>query len=370
MVYVLVLLLSAVLVRGTREVRESNRAAFIVACGLATFVALRGSEVSNDFMEYQEWYRIGADAEGLLERPPLLEALFLSGMDLSSQIGLPFRWFLWAVALLAIALKFYSIRRVAVSGPALWAGACCYLFSDFLLHEFTQLRAGLAIACFMLALVFLGEQRYRAFFATICAGALIHSASLLGLLALPLARFRRGRLDALLLGLLAAAATARVAGLSVVEIIADTLGKLDARVALYAQFAASGVNEPVQPLSVRTVLVLLLILSSYVALISRARRNEPTTTSGTLAADRIAFLTLLRLIVLGQIALFVFADVKELAVRVMEFWMACLPLYAARLAQTRGMMLPRLLVWLWLAATFANYVFRDPALVAPYSLSL
>lgn len=369
MIYVFVLLSCALLIRATREVRESNVASFIVACGLATFVALRGSEVSNDFLEYQEWYRIGTDAEGLLERPPLLEALFLAAMTASSQIGIPFRLFLWAVALSALALKFYSIRRVSGSRPALWAGACCYLFSDFLLHEFTQLRAGLAIAIFMLSLVFLSEGRSRAYFLATCVGALVHSSALLGLIALPLARFRRGRLDVLLLGMLAAAALARAGGMFTLERIADTLSVLDARLALYVQFAASGVNEPVQPFSVRTALVLLLILTSYTMLTYHGRRRAPNRSGNQTDGERSAFLTLLRLIVLGQIALFAFADVKEVAVRVMEFWMACLPLYAARLAQTQGMRLPSTIVWLWLAATFGNYVFREPALVGPYAIS-
>jgi EpsG family len=368
MVYLLVLLACALTIRVTPRVQGPQLVTFVVACVLATFVAVRGPEVSNDFMEYQEWYRIGTDSEGLLERPPLLEALFFASMSASRELGLPFRLFLWAVAVSAISLKFYSIRRASVSTSALWAGVTCYLFSDFLLHEFTQLRAGFAIACFMLSLVWLSEGRVRSYMVATCVGALIHSAALLGLAAWPLSRLQRGLLDTVLLVTLAASALARALGLFSLERIADTLSVLDARVALYVQFANSGVNDSLQPFSIRTVLVLLLILTSYACLI-RQRRG------GTLAKDgprgcgtQTALLTMLRLIVLGQIALFAFADVKEVAVRVMEFWMACLPLYAVRLTQTRGMRFPSMLVWLWLAATFGNYVFRSPTLVGPYSI--
>ncbi|RZT95240.1 EpsG family protein [Rivibacter subsaxonicus] len=371
MVYLLVLLTSALLIRATHRARQPNLAAFIVACWLATFVALRGPDISNDFIEYQEWYRIGTQSEGVLERPPLLESLFFAGMTLSSEAGLPFRIFLWVVALGAISLKLYSIRRIAVTRTGLWAGTACYLFSGFLLHEFTQLRAGLAIACFMLSLVFLSERRVWAYLAAIFVAALIHSAALLGLAALPLSRLRRGWLDVALLGMLALAALGRARGVFSLERMAELFGSLDARLALYMQFASSGVSEPVEPFSVRTVLVLLLILMSYAALVRQDRLSAPALVS----ADRtgpssVALLTLLRLIVLGQLALFLFADVREVAVRVMEFWMACLPLYAVHLAQTRGMRLPSLILWLWLAATFGNYVFRTPTLVGPYSIGL
>ncbi len=366
MIYLLVLLTCALVVHATQ--REHVLAILVVACGLATFVALQAPETSNDFLGYQEWYGIGT--EGVLERPPILESLFFAGMAIGNEAGLPFRLFLWLVAAGAITLKLYSIRRVAVSGAALWTGVSCYLFSDFLLHEFTQLRAGLAIAFFMLSMVFLGDGRMRAYLVATCAGALIHSAALLGLLAWPLSRFRLGRLDLMLLGALAAAVAARVSGIPTLDRFAEDLSALDLRLALYVQLATSGVDEPLNPVSIRSVLVLLLILTSYVALVRRERRRASRRGANQTIPAQPAFLTLLRLIVLGQIALFAFAEVREMGLRVMEFWMACLPLYGARLAQTRGMRVPLAIVWVWLAATFVNYVFREPALVNPYSIGL
>ncbi len=370
MTYVLVLGVFALLLRATRAVRERHLLAFIVACGLATFTALRGDDVSNDFLVYQDWYRIGIDADGLLERPPVLESLFLAGMALSSGVGFPFRVFVWAVAALAIGLKFHSIQRVAHSGAALWAGAFCYLFSDFLLHEFTQLRAGLAIGMFMLSLVYLRERDTRAFLIATCLGALIHSSALLGLIAWPLSHWRRGRADFVLVSALLAAAASRLAAISIVAQLLESLGALDARLALYVQLANSGLTEAAEPFSVRTGLVWLLIFISYAVLIRQSRRRVPGPALERTESNRTSLLTCLRLIVLGQIALFMFADVREVAVRTMEFWMACLPLYAAHLAQTRGMKLPSAIVWLWLAATFANFVFRTPTLVGPYSIGL
>jgi EpsG family len=370
MTYVLVLSAFALLLRATLAVRESHLSAFFVACALATFTALRGDDVSNDFLVYQDWYRYGIEAEGLLERPPVLESFFLAGIAFSSSMGFPFRVFVWAVAVLAIGLKFYSIQRVAHSGAALWAGACCYLFSDFLLHEFTQLRAGLAIGMFLLSLVYLRERNTRAFLIVTCMGALIHSSSLLGLIAWPLSRWRCGRADLLLLGALLAIATTRLAGISIAAEAVDWLGSLDARLALYVQLADSGQTEAAEPLSIRTGLVWLLIVSSYVMLTRQIQRRSSGSELERTESNRASLLTCLRLIVLGQIALFMFADVKEVAVRTQEFWMACLPLYAAQLAQTRGMKLPSAIVWLWLAATFQNFVFRTPTLVAPYSIGL
>ena len=250
---------------------------------------------------------------------------------------------------------------------ALWAGATCYLFSDFLLHEFTQLRGGLAIAFFLLSLIALDRNRTRYFLTATGIGLLIHSSALLGLAAWPLSRPKRGRLDALLLITLFSVALARTAGAFSLENLAAPLSAIDARLALYVQLASSGITEAAQPVSVRTGLIFLLILSSYAAL---RRRDKHASNVASSSSHAGLMLTMLRLIVMGQIALFLFADVKEAAVRIMEFWMACLPLYAAMLAQTPGMRLPRAMLWLWLAATFANFVFRTPSLVAPYALGL
>ena len=368
MIYLLVLLSCAVLVRASRKVREPLIATFLVACALAAFVAIRGPEVSNDFKEYQEWYRLGLNADGRLERPPVLEALFLAVMDASSRAGLPFRWFLWGVALLAISIKIYSIRTVALTGASLWAGVTCYLFSDFLLHEFTQLRAGLAIAFFMASLVLLQKGHTRAYLLATLLGALIHSSALLGLMAWPMSLRQRGKLDTLLLMTLAIVAAARISGLFTLERLAGPLSMLDARLALYVRLASSGISEAAQPLSVRTVLILVFIFTCYAAL--RRRAALPAAQRPPDATPAGAVLTMLRLVVLGQIALFLLADVKEAAVRIMEFWMTCLPLLAVYLTQTRGMRRPRLIIWLWLAATFGNYVFRAPAMVAPYSIGL
>jgi hypothetical protein len=368
MIYLLVLLSCAVMVRMTRYLREPNLAIFLLACGLATFAALRAPDVANDFVVYQEWYQLGYDAEGLVDRPAYLEGLFFGGMALSNWAGLPFRLFIWVVATTAIGLNFYSIYQYALSRRALFAGASCYLFSGFLLHEFTQLRAGLAIACFLLSLVLLGQGRKRAYLIAIGIGSFIHLSVLLGLLALPFSVFRRGRLDVLLVGTLAVAMAARLGGLLSLERIGEALSVLDPRIDLYVQFANSGITEAINPLSIRTGLVLLIILSSYVGLHRLSRRVPTHPQEARVMTNRsAAFLMMLRLVVVAQTALVVFADVREVGLRMEEFYMACLPLFAAQLAQTKGMKVPSALVWLWLAATFVNYVFRAPVLVEAYS---
>lgn len=370
MIYLLVLSLCAALVRATQHVREKRISLLLLACALATFTALRGPEISNDFKEYQDWYRLGINAEGRLERPPVLEALFFTMMDACSSAGVPFRLFLWLIAVVSLTLKLACLRRVSTNGMALWAGVTCYLFSDFLLHEFTQLRAGLAIAFYMWSLVLLGEGRTKAYLLATGLGTLFHASALLGLLAWPLSLRRRGKLDAVLLGVLALVAVGRVSGLLTLERLAGPLGRLDARLALYVELANSGISEAAQPLSIRTVLILLFIVTSYAAL-RRRESMEPQGASPSGPGPHASLLLLmLRLCVMGQIALFLLADVREAAVRIMEFWMACLPLIAAQMAILRGTRRPRLLIWLWLAATFGNYVFRTPSLVGPYTLGL
>jgi hypothetical protein len=373
MIYVVVLSVLAALVHASQVVRQSTVLVVLVASALATFVALRGPDVSSDFLEYREWYLLRGDAEGVLERPPVLESLFFATMSAAQHLGLPFRLFLWVIAVAAISIKFHAIRRFASSSSGLWAGVCCYLFSGFLLHEFTQLRAGLAIAFFLLSLVFLTEQRPLLYAGAILAGALFHSSALLGLVAWPLSRPRRGLLDLGLLATLALSVWGHAAAIFSLATIAEALSVLDARVALYVQLASVGENDAAEPLSIRAVLMLLLVTVSYGAMwVARKPSPEATAPAYVNGARRreAKLLLLLRLIVLGHIALFVFAEVREVAIRVMEFWIACLPLYAAALTRARGMRIASLIIWVWLFATFGNYVFRTPTLVAPYSISL
>ena len=102
--------------------REARVATVLIACTLGVFVALRAPEVANDFVEYQEWYRIGSNAEGMLERPPVLESLFLAAMDASSSVGLSFRLFLWLVATLSLSPEVlcHPKRRSHASRPVGW----------------------------------------------------------------------------------------------------------------------------------------------------------------------------------------------------------------------------------------------------------
>ena len=370
MLYLIVLLVFARMLYVTHRFREPNVLALILACGLATFAALRGSDVSSDFLEYQDWYRLGTAADGVVERPPVLESLFFGSMNASHSIGVPFRLYLWIVAVGAISLKVYCIRRIASSMAGFLAGVCCYLFSGFLLHEFTQLRSGIAIAFFMFSLILLSHGRTRPYLIATCAGALFHSSALLGLVAWPFARLKRGMLDVVLVVTLVVIVAGQANGVFSIARIADAMTLLDGRIALYVELANSGVNEPVDPFSVRAVLLLMLVGTSYLGLIRQARCDSKLEKAVSVSSQQIALLVMLRLIVLGQIALFAFAEVREVAVRVMEFWTACLPLYVVVLAQTRWMRLPSLIAWIWLSATFANYVFRTPALVGPYSIGL
>jgi uncharacterized protein (DUF983 family) len=370
MVYLVVLFACAGLVYGSHRLRSPAWVLVPIAGLLALFAALRGPDIASDFLEYQEWYRLGSNADSMLERPPVVESLFLGLMAGSEALGLPFRVFLWGIALVAIAVKLLCIHRVALTPLALWSGACCYLFSGYLLHEFTQLRAGLAVAGFMLSLLALREGKTAAFLVVTLLGTLVHASALLGLVAWPLARWRHRAIDWTLGLSLALVASARIGGALSLEDFVTPLSALDPRLALYAHLAGSGITEAADPVSVRTGLMLLLIVAGYAALRSLRRCEVAEGVSPNASQHAATLLPWLRLLLLAQVALFLLADVKEAAVRIMEFWMACLPLYVAVISQTRGLRWTTAFAWLWLSATFFNYVFREPQLVAPYALGI
>lgn len=235
-----------------------------------------------------------------------------------------------------------------------------YICSYFFLHDFTQLRAGLAIGIWMHALADLRYSRGRYLLLTAIA-SLIHLQAALGFVLFGVFMLTRSRAGVWLLSIgalviVAAAATP----------IYDQLGYAmlaaipDPRTDVYLELAAQDFWVQPNPYSFISLLALataLIGLHLGQSVSWQFTRSEPE-----LAVSRAVFVALL----LGAGSLSVLSSVSVAAFRVSEHFFALLPL-GVWLAASRNGVEPRHRGLLWLLAVVFVYIFLfySPYLLDP-----
>lgn len=263
--------------------------------------------------------------------------------------GATFYPFLASVALL---VKLTALARLT-GGSSL--AVLLYMCSYFFLHEFTQIRAALAIGIWMHALVALNRSRFRYVMLTALA-SLIHIQAALGLLVfalLPLTRSRQASRVAGLVALLVVAAASTMLfdrlGYKVLAAIPDP------RTQVYLALAAQDLWVRPNPFSVMSLLAL------GTALLGLQRRTNVQIRNGD-ATTHAVYLSLL----LGSCALSLLSSISVAAFRVSEHFFALLPV-GLWLAACRNRSTPRYPALLWvLAALFAYvFLFHSPYLLDP-----
>jgi hypothetical protein len=226
--------------------------------------------------------------------------------------------------------------------------------SLFFVHEFTQIRADLAIGVWMLAVLELDRSRGRAVLLT-CLAALIHIQAALGLIVIGLQAAclsRRGRtvISLTAVGVILAAPTR----------VFDRLGYAllaqipDPRVAVYLAIAETDTWVRPNPFSFMS---LLALATGVIGLVGSRSEKLPSS-----ASQQAVFLSLLT----GSAALGALAAVTVAAFRVSEHFLAFLPA-GLWILWERYEFDRRLQAILWgIAAVQAYiYVFHSPYLLEP-----
>jgi hypothetical protein len=142
----------------------------ILALALIIFAGLRSADV--DYMGYIEMIN---KVDAASHQPLLHQALkakdILFGfmIIIKSSLSLNVSTFLLVLATLSIGIKF-AVFRYAFGSAILGLGL--YFFTYFFMHDFTQIRAAIALSCCFLALVLLlKEQRFwYVFFCVVALG--------------------------------------------------------------------------------------------------------------------------------------------------------------------------------------------------------
>lgn len=400
MIYVIFFAYTSIAVSLLFRSNSSLIACIAVSVFLATFAALRGSDVASDFTVYEDWYINRDLGAGLLERPGLFEYLYFLLSDIFSVNGIPFRIFIWLLAFMAVFIKTKVIASFAQSGRAVGVSVLIYTFTFYLLHEFTQIRAGVAIAFIFLAVHALvgGSRTHFALLVVLAAG--FHSSAVMALLLLlPYQGSRARWVDWGLLvitGILMALATL---GIAVGMTFFDVLAKFDPRIALYISLADSGQSEAANPFAVPALLLLALALSLFdvesnrgkisnseamsplnAEILAVAGKNEfsaireskvSTFNDDIANSDErhiYAMVLVRRNILMGLIFLASLSPIPELALRLFEMNIAFLPILAAIIFSQPGWVWQKCLLLLWACAVAFIYIVRDEGLVQPYVL--
>lgn len=346
-----------------RSIKLQNSMGVVLGVLLATFAALRGPDVAADFLVYQNWYAIRDLSNGYLERPGLFEAVYFFLNDFFNAFDIPFRIFIWFLAFTAVYIKTIIIASFSKNNVAFGVAILIYASTFYLLHDFTQIRVGLAIAIIFLAFHALVRGRCIHFLLFVFLAAGFHSSALMGfLLLMPF----RGRVadwvDRCLIFIAVGSVLFAPYGVTFSLMLVDLFSTFDPRVALYISASMSGESEVVDPFALRAMLLLVLALTLAVVKVNAK------------AAFRIddkdihAIILVRRSILIGISCLFLISPIPELAVRLFEINIALLPILAATIFSCRGWLLQKAIVVIWGGSIFYVFVFLDGGLVKPYEL--
>jgi hypothetical protein len=336
----------------------------IIGFFLAIFAAMRGESVAADFNNYRSWFEYGLETGGYVDRPGYFEFLYFTINQVFSAAGVPFRFFVGALTFFAVSIKLHVIFSFAKNRQAKTAAFIGYVFSFYLLHEFTQIRVGLAIAFVYLGMLALVRQQKRKFilFTFIATG--FHTSAIMAFLLMMPYKGRMARcIDISLFVTLFFIYFAISQPVSIYGNILDYVGSIDPRLNLYLSYAQNGTSIDANPFSTSAILIFILTLPMIFV-----SKKYPDATYFS-ATDLITIHLVRRSLLIGLICLGSFFKIPEIALRLFEFNAAFIPiLIALYYSYGRSFALQKAILFSWVALTAFMYIFHDGALVEPYVL--
>ena len=154
--------------------RKDTKPSFIFlfySITLISFAAFRPIGIDQDSVGYREYYNSG-DGIWLLAEPT-----FGLISNFVRYLCNDFRIVLIIYAILGVSIKFWAFKRISFN---VWATILLYFSTYFLLHDFTQIRAGIASALFLVGIYFLSKEERGKYIIIILLAILFHySAAIL-----------------------------------------------------------------------------------------------------------------------------------------------------------------------------------------------
>ncbi len=128
-----------------------------VLCGIVLILVagLREKGLDKDNYIYRGYWMTN-NLKDLVENSFILIRNFVK-----FDLGLKFQSFLLIYAFLGVTFKLISVKKLS---PLIWGSLLVYFSHYFLLHEFTQIRIGVATGFLLLSLYYLSNKNYLVFY--------------------------------------------------------------------------------------------------------------------------------------------------------------------------------------------------------------
>ncbi|WP_146876591.1 EpsG family protein [Halovibrio variabilis] len=223
---------------------------------LLVFVAaFRVFGYDSDYHHYFNVYNYGVHLQASTKELFFVFARFF----LNYKLDLDFFFLLFVYAVLGVGLKFLAIKRLSVNA---YYSVYIYVITFFLLHEYTQIRAGVASAIVFLSLFDVLKGRLLIFLMKISVAVLFHWSALL---ALPIYFFRNRSLLLFFVVLLASVFLSPFSAVFVNSVF-DFLSAYSSSISYYYS-KHSGHTEYFLVFNIYSLLVLSVCLLSYFAVL-------------------------------------------------------------------------------------------------------
>lgn len=139
---------------------------------LILFATFRSIGSDQDSVAYQTYYMLDDYTISVITEPTFLFISTLS-RHLAENNGVSLLFFFYA--LIGVCLKYTAIYKLT---RLRWLSVIVYFSTYFLLHEFTQIRAGVASGLLLISIIYIAERNVVKFFITISAASLFHYSAI------------------------------------------------------------------------------------------------------------------------------------------------------------------------------------------------
>lgn len=144
-----------------------------VAILLICFAGFRQIGIDQDSRAYELFYTFDLPILWLTAEPTFVLIVEALRLFFSKTDGLLYLFLIYAT--FGIVIKFTAIRKLT---DLTWLTVVVYFSTYFLLHEFTQIRAGIASGLILLAVIPIAERRLLRFLALITTAVFFHYSAL------------------------------------------------------------------------------------------------------------------------------------------------------------------------------------------------
>jgi hypothetical protein len=332
----------------------------IMAIMLGIFISIQAPGVSNDYMNYKDWY-LGTGSVILGKNNPFMfEWIFYKLMGFCSSINIPFPAFLALLTITSMYIKLFVISKLSIDIDGFLIIFFIYCTTFYLLHDFTQIRTGMAISILFYATWQLMQGHRGYFYSLVLIASGFHMSALL---AIPLSIFAMRQTRAInwiLIGVTMAFMLFRIFEPSLTLFMSNIVSSWDPRLAFYVSIAASENATQANSFSI-TALLLFGVAASILA--------SDTADAHVNRNDLRRIVPLARCLLIALWPILLFPELHEIASRIYEFISTVVILLGAIILSNRKYIFPKILLLSWGVATLYVFIFRADPLVRPYSLN-